>query len=164
MDPEMSDVKKRTRSSNVRKRANGYYLAIRACKVTRVEDQVKAYIMKSRPSEVIVDTRLSSFRLFRLLPFQISAIVSRCGYRPRVCNYDYLRARRSSRPRGEATTKPKPQTTFKTPNLKTQITLEIRPMTYAQIQLTCATKRLTATSLLKTSAQALLDLHRPRLW
>ena len=46
MDPEMSDVKNRTRSSNARKTADGCYLAIRARKVTRLEDQVKGYIMK----------------------------------------------------------------------------------------------------------------------
>lgn len=46
MDPEMSDVKKRTRSSNAKKIADGCYLAIWACKVTRLEDQVKGYITK----------------------------------------------------------------------------------------------------------------------
>ncbi len=46
MDPEMSDVKNRTRSSKARKTADGCYLARRARKVTRLEDQVKGYIMK----------------------------------------------------------------------------------------------------------------------
>ena len=54
--------------------------------------------------------------------WEITAIVSRCGYRSHICNYNYLHACRSSHLRGEANlnhnlNQIQPS---KNPNLKTQ--------------------------------------------
>lgn len=37
----------------MRERADGCYVARRACKMTRLEGQVKGYVMKSCPSKVL---------------------------------------------------------------------------------------------------------------
>lgn len=65
MDPEMSNVKKRIMSSNVRMIANGYYLTIRAYKVTRLENQIKGYIIKSRSSEVLSVLEMQAWTILK---------------------------------------------------------------------------------------------------
>lgn len=143
MDPEMSDMKKRTRSFNIRKRADKYYLAIRAYKVIQLKDQIKGYIMKSCSLEKIVDICLSNFHFFRPLLFQISAIILRYSYCPRICNYDYLYTCWGLRPKKVATTK-----------LNNNLNLKHNFQ---------KPKRVIVTSLFKTLAQALLDLYYLRL-